>query len=59
MELMAPDVLVVPVVGANDLEEASEIGRQFLTIAQEYARRMEWGWQTGSLPDSVYSNADL
>jgi hypothetical protein len=46
MELMAPDVLVVPVIGATDLEEAIELGRRFRPIAREYARRMEWGWQT-------------
>ncbi len=52
MELMAPDVLVVPVVGAIDLEEAIEFGRRFRPIAREYARRMEWGWNT-EIPSSA------
>jgi len=44
MELMAPDVIVVPVfyLGANDAEA---ICRKLRPIAEEYARRMEWGWE--------------
>jgi uroporphyrinogen-III decarboxylase len=44
MELMAPDVIVVPVfyLGSNDAEE---ICRKLRPIAEEYARRMEWGWK--------------
>jgi hypothetical protein len=41
MELMAPDVIVVPVfyLGSNDAEK---ICRKLRPIAEEYARRMEW-----------------
>ena len=45
MELMAPDVLVVPVVTGESVEEARELGGRFAPIAREYARRMEWGWR--------------
>lgn len=44
MELMVPDVIVVPVfyLGSNDAEE---VCRKLRPIAEEYARRMEWGWK--------------
>jgi uroporphyrinogen-III decarboxylase len=44
MELMAPDVIVVPVfyLGSNDAEE---VCRKLRPIAEEYAQRMEWGWK--------------
>jgi len=44
MELMAPDVLVVPVVTEGSVEEARELCARFAPIAREYAARMEWGW---------------
>jgi hypothetical protein len=45
MELMAPEVLVVPVVTAADVAEARDLGARFAPIAHEYASRMEWGWE--------------
>jgi hypothetical protein len=43
MELMAPDVIVVPVfqVGSKDHPEA--LIRELHGVAREYARRMDWG----------------
>ena len=47
MELMAPDVIVVPVfqVGLDDQPEA--LCRDLRIVATEYARRMDWGWEEG------------
>lgn len=44
MELLAPDVIVVPVFyfGPNDNPE--EMCKKLQPVAVEYARRMEWGW---------------
>ena len=43
MELMAPDVIVVPVIHVGP-KDAEPLCRELQTIATEYARRMEWGW---------------
>ena len=47
MELMAPEVIVVPVfqVGLDDQPEA--LCRDLRIVATEYARRMDWGWEEG------------
>ena len=46
MELMAPDVIVVPVFTVqSDAElQAEQLCRELRPIAVEYARRMNWGW---------------
>jgi hypothetical protein len=44
MELMAPDVIVVPVFHVSP-QEAEPLLRELRPIATEYARRMEWGWK--------------
>ena len=44
MELMAPDVLVIPTIYANPEHEPDELHRELRVIAEEYARRMDWGW---------------
>ena len=45
MELMAPDVIVVPVLTLRPEDKPEELCRQLRPIAVEYARRMNWGWQ--------------
>ena len=44
MELMAPDVIVVPVIHLPPEAGPEEICRKLQPIAVEYARRMDWGW---------------
>lgn len=44
MELMAPDVIVVPILSFHTAEEASSAFQQLKPIAEEYAARMQWGW---------------
>jgi len=45
MELMAPDVIVVPHLAVSVQSEPSEVYRKMRRIAEEYAKRMDWGWQ--------------
>jgi hypothetical protein len=45
MELMAPDVIVVPIIGCKPQERPEELWQKLLPIAEEYARRMDWGWE--------------
>lgn len=44
MELMAPDVIVIPTFLFASTDQPEEICRKLHPIAQEYARRMDWGW---------------
>ncbi len=44
MELMAPDVIVVPHVTVAVRHEPQEVYRRMREIADEYAKRMDWGW---------------
>jgi hypothetical protein len=44
MELMAPDVIVVPHVSVPLDADPAELYRDLREIAEEYARRMDWGW---------------
>lgn len=44
MELMAPDVIVVPVVCVRPADNPEELSRELRVVAAEYARRMNWGW---------------
>ncbi len=44
MELMAPDVIVLPCFGFGPEDGAEEICRKLQVIAKEYADRMQWGW---------------
>jgi uroporphyrinogen-III decarboxylase len=46
MELMAPDVIVVPVFYVSP-PDAEPLCRDLHPVAVEYARRMAWGWETG------------
>ncbi len=44
MELMTPDVVVVPHVSVSVKSDPGEVYRQLRDIADEYAKRMDWGW---------------
>jgi hypothetical protein len=44
MELMTPDVIVVPHVTVPLKSQPQEVYRQLRVIADEYAKRMDWGW---------------
>ena len=45
MELMTPDVIVVPHVIVPPGKNPGELYRRMREIAVEYARRMDWGWE--------------
>lgn len=44
MELMAPDVIVVPVFHVSPQDHPEALIRELRIVATEYARRMDWGW---------------
>jgi uroporphyrinogen-III decarboxylase len=45
MELMAPDVIVVPVFGfGTEMDPEVQISR-LNPVAEEYAKRIDWGWE--------------
>ena len=44
MELMAPDVTVIPVLCVANVDEGRELYQGLYPISKEYARRMNWGW---------------
>jgi hypothetical protein len=44
MERMAPDVIVVPHLCVSVRSEPGEVYRKMRRIAEEYAKRMDWGW---------------
>lgn len=46
MELMAPDVIVVPVFGVSPKDDPEALVRDLRIVATEYANRMDWGWKT-------------
>lgn len=50
MERMAPDVIVVPIIHCRPEQEPEELWHRLLPIAEEYARRMDWGWQAKAAP---------
>lgn len=45
MELMAPDVVVIPVLTVTPEDQPAELYRRMRVISEEYARRMDWGWE--------------
>jgi len=49
MELMAPDVIVVPHVSVSVQNDPAEVHRRLREIAEEYAKRMDWGWEERNL----------
>ena len=48
MELMTPDVIVVPHLTVPLKSNPGEVYRRMREIAHEYAKRMDWGWETPS-----------
>jgi len=46
MELMAPDVIVVPVFEISPEDNPEALLHELRKIATEYAGRMNWGWAT-------------
>ncbi len=44
MEYMAPDVAVIPVLTVALDDHPAEVHRALRGIAEEYARRLDWGW---------------
>lgn len=44
MELMAPDVIVVPVVQVGPAANPEELCGELRKVASEYAKLMDWGW---------------
>lgn len=45
MELMTPDVVVIPILATTIRDEPESLHRCMRVISEEYARRMDWGWQ--------------
>jgi uroporphyrinogen-III decarboxylase len=45
MEMMAPDVIVVPWLQLKPEEQPEEVCQRLRPIAEEYAQRMDWGWR--------------
>jgi hypothetical protein len=45
MELMAPDVIVVPIIHCRPEDDPTGLWNRLLPVAEEYARRMDWGWE--------------
>jgi len=45
MEVMVPDVVVVPLFGFSPDDLPEETCRKLRVIATEYAQRMDWGWE--------------
>lgn len=43
MELMTPDVVVIPVLTVTTEDAPAELYRRMRQIAEEYAKRMDWG----------------
>ena len=48
MELMAPDVIVVPVFYFTPQDQPEALCRELRIVASEYARRMDWGWEASA-----------
>jgi len=54
MELMAPDVIVVPIFVFGKNDNPQEYLERLVPIAEEYAKRMDWGWQKNCKPGGNY-----
>ena len=44
MEVMAPDVIVVPVFTVGPKDDPEALCHELRASATEYAKRMDWGW---------------
>jgi uroporphyrinogen-III decarboxylase len=49
MEIMAPDVIVVPVMTVTPADEPEVLYRDLQRITTEYAARMDWGWDSPTI----------
>jgi hypothetical protein len=45
-DLMVPDVVVVPALSVVPDSDPSALYRRMRVVADEYARRMNWGWRS-------------
>ena len=45
MEMMVPDVVVIPVLSVSLEDRPAEVYAAMRTVSEEYARRMDWGWR--------------
>lgn len=45
MEQLAPEVVAVPVLAVAPDDRPADLYRVLREVAEEYARRMDWGWQ--------------
>lgn len=45
MEMMAPDVVVIPVLTVSLEDRPAEVYAAMRAVSDEYARRMDWGWR--------------
>ena len=45
IDLMAPDVIVVPLFGFKPEDDPEGWVHKLRPLAEEYARRMDWGWE--------------
>jgi hypothetical protein len=45
MEMMAPDVIVVPEFTLTPQDHPEDLIQKLQPIAREYANRMDWGWE--------------
>jgi hypothetical protein len=52
MELMVPDVIVVPVISLEPEDDPEAVCQSLRPIAEEYAQRMDWGWDATAGSDS-------
>jgi len=48
MEFMTPDVVVIPVLSVRREDRPAEFYRAMRAVAEEYARRMDWGWSSST-----------
>lgn len=47
MDLLAPDVAAIPVVTVTEDDDPVGVYRRMREVSEEYARRMDWGWDDG------------
>ena len=45
MEFMSPDVVVIPVLNVRIEDSPAEFYAAMRTVSEEYAKRMDWGWE--------------
>ncbi len=50
MEQMAPDVIVIPALTVTPAQDPPAFYRAMREVADEYAHRMTWGWESSAAP---------